>query len=76
MKTSIQIVLMLLGVYVFTGLSAQEDKSLSPYFFVYSDNPEEDQLPLKSTSAEVNISGVIADVIVKQVYTNEGSFGV
>jgi Ca-activated chloride channel family protein len=49
-----------------------EDKTLSPYFFVKSDNPETDQLPLKSTSAKVNIAGVIADVRISQVYKNEG----
>lgn len=48
------------------------DKTLSPYFFVKSDEPELDQLPLKSTLVEVNISGVIADVLVTQVYKNEG----
>ncbi len=50
----------------------KDDKTLSPYFFVKSDDPSVDQLPLKSTSAEVNISGVIADVRVTQVYKNEG----
>ena len=50
-----------------------EDKTLSPYFFVKSDNPETDQLPLKSTSAKVNIAGVIADVKITQVYKNEGN---
>jgi Ca-activated chloride channel family protein len=49
-----------------------EDKTLSPYFFVKSDDPELDQLPLKSTSAHARISGVIADVAVTQVYKNEG----
>lgn len=48
------------------------DKTLSPYFFVKSDDPKLDQLPLKSTSAAANISGVIADVTVTQVYRNEG----
>lgn len=48
------------------------DKTLSPYFFVKSDNPETDQLPLKSTSANVEIAGVIANVKVTQVYKNEG----
>jgi Ca-activated chloride channel homolog len=48
------------------------DKTLSPYFFVKSDDPDLDQLPLKSTSAHVRISGVIADVAVTQVYKNEG----
>jgi len=49
-----------------------EDKTLSPYFFVKSEDPELDQLPLKSTSVEARISGVIADVCVTQTYENEG----
>ncbi len=49
-----------------------QDKTLSPYFFVKSNNPDLDQLPLKATSAEVNIAGVIADVSVVQEYANEG----
>jgi Ca-activated chloride channel family protein len=49
-----------------------EDRTLSPYFFVMSDNPDTDRLPLKSTRASVNISGVIADVLVTQVYKNDG----
>jgi Ca-activated chloride channel family protein len=47
-------------------------KTLSPYFFVKSDDPSVDQLPLKSTSADVKVVGVIADVVVTQVYKNEG----
>ncbi len=49
-----------------------DDRTLSPYFFVKSDDSTIDQLPLKSTSAVVNISGPIADVVVTQVYKNEG----
>ena len=56
-----------------TGQPLAEDKTLSPYFFVKSDNPDVDQLPLKSTRADVNIAGVIADVSVTQVYKNEGN---
>jgi Ca-activated chloride channel family protein len=50
----------------------EANKTLSPYFFVKSDDPVVDQLPLKSTSADVKVVGVIADVIVTQVYRNEG----
>jgi len=50
-----------------------EDKTLSPYFFVQSDDPSVDRLPLESTTADVNIAGVIADVKVTQVYKNEGN---
>ncbi len=49
------------------------DKTLSPYFQVISDDPGLDQLPLKHTEAEVKIAGVIADVTIRQVYQNEGT---
>jgi Ca-activated chloride channel family protein len=55
-----------------TEKKSDPDKTLSPYFFVKSDNPAIDQLPLKATSAEVNIAGVIADVTVVQEYANDG----
>ena len=48
------------------------DKTLSPYFWVKSDDPETDRLPLKETRAQVRIAGVIAEVTVTQVYKNEG----
>ncbi|AMM24714.1 VIT and vWA domain-containing protein [Variovorax sp. PAMC 28711] len=48
-------------------------KTESPYFFVKSDDPSTDRLPLKGTEVKVHISGVIADVTVTQRYRNEGS---
>lgn len=45
----------------------------SPYFFVKSDDPAVDALPLKSTEVDVKVSGVIADVTVTQTYRNEGT---
>jgi Ca-activated chloride channel family protein len=51
----------------------QADKTLSPYFFVEGGDPAIDRLPLKDTRVEVAITGVIADVIVRQVYENHGS---
>ncbi|MEJ8812140.1 VIT and VWA domain-containing protein [Variovorax ureilyticus] len=47
-------------------------KTESPYFFVKSDDPEVDRLPLKGTEVDVKVSGVIADVTVTQTYRNEG----
>lgn len=52
--------------------SGREDKTLSPYFVVLSDDPEKDALPLKSTEAEVKIAGKVAEVTVTQVYKNQG----
>lgn len=49
-----------------------DDKTLSPYFFVKTDYKGVDQLPLQSTTADVNIAGVIADVKIIQEYKNEG----
>ena len=44
----------------------QEDKTLAPYFVVKGD-PNVDQLPLKDTRVEISVSGVIADVKVRQI---------
>ncbi|GAB4354567.1 MAG: VIT domain-containing protein [Candidatus Abyssubacteria bacterium] len=49
------------------------DKTLSPYFFVHSEDPSVDRLPLQSTRADVEIAGVIANVLVTQVYKNAGT---
>jgi Ca-activated chloride channel homolog len=49
------------------------ERTESPYFFVQSDDPEVDRLPLKSTHVDVRIVGVIADVTVTQAYRNEGT---
>ena len=60
-----------------TSIRAQEaqdqaDKTLAPYFLVQGD-PTVDQLPLKDTRVDISVSGVIADVKVRQIYRNEGS---
>ncbi len=49
------------------------DKTLSPDFFVDGGDPAVDRLPLKDTRVEVVITGVIADVTVRQVYENHGA---
>ena len=61
-------------VVAFTSSYAQtqEDKTLAPYFVVQGD-PNIDQLPLKDTRVAITVSGVIADVTVRQIYRNEGS---
>ncbi|MEE9611169.1 MAG: VIT domain-containing protein [Desulfatiglandales bacterium] len=60
------------GFAVYAQPETNGSRTLSPYFYVKSDDPEADRLPLKSTSVHVNISGVMADVLVTQVYKNEG----
>jgi Ca-activated chloride channel family protein len=50
---------------------AEGDQTLSPYFFVHGDGAT-DQLPLKGTSVDISIAGVIADVKVTQRYRNDG----
>src|ERR1035437_7951762 len=71
-KSAIVFILLFVCSGKFLAQENTENKSLSPYFLVLSNNPETDQLPLKNTSADVNIVGVIADVTVHQVYKNEG----
>ncbi|MFQ6052331.1 MAG: VIT domain-containing protein [Candidatus Hydrothermarchaeota archaeon] len=49
----------------------EEDKTLSPYFFVQGD-PKVDHFPLLKTGAKVNIAGITAEVELTQVYKNDG----
>ncbi|HEU5130469.1 MAG TPA: VIT and VWA domain-containing protein, partial [Pyrinomonadaceae bacterium] len=58
--------------FTFGRAQTPEDKTLAPYFVVQGD-PSVDHLPLKDTRVEISVSGVIADVKVRQVYRNEGS---
>jgi Ca-activated chloride channel family protein len=57
-----------------TNLSAEtaDNRTLSPYFYVENGDPDVDRFPLKQTDVQVNISGVIADVSVRQTYANDG----
>ena len=60
---------LIFNVALFAQEYEGEDKVESPYFLVKGAS-EHVELPLKSTSTKVNIAGVIADVKIKQVYTN------
>lgn len=52
--------------------SDEEDRTLSPYLYVAGGDPEVDLLPLRSTRADVRISGSIARVRIHQVFGNDG----
>ncbi len=56
----------------FDSIPKVGDKTVSPYFFVLSDDPQTDRMPLKASHATVDIIGVIADVQIEQVYKNDG----
>ncbi|HZF14160.1 MAG TPA: VIT domain-containing protein [Thermoanaerobaculia bacterium] len=62
-----------LGVAAEAAQEKNQGRTLSPYFFVENGDPAVDRLPLKETKATVHIAGVIADVVITQVYRNEGS---
>lgn len=69
------IILLIIGMINLYGQRMEvsgDDRTLSPYFFVKGDDSGDDLLPLKSTKAEVNIAGVIADARITQIYKNEG----
>ncbi len=66
------LILFISANFTFAQEIENEDKTLSPYFFVKSEDSDLDQLPLKSTKVDVNISGVIAAVNVRQTYVNAG----
>ena len=53
--------------------NAPRPTTQSPYFYIPGSQPGVDELPLKNTDVNVNISGVIADVTIVQTYRNQGS---
>jgi Ca-activated chloride channel family protein len=78
MKRSCKAVFLILGLALLVALpgaaeDTNPDRTLSPYFLVENGDPAVDRLPLEETRADVQIAGVIADVVVTQVYRNEGS---
>lgn len=52
---------------------AGPDRSLAPFLYVAGGDPETERLPLRETSARVDVAGVIARVRVRQVFENGGN---
>ena len=57
---------------VATAAPSPTDKTESPYFFVEGASSD-DAFPLKSTKVSATVSGVIANVTVRQAYENTGA---
>ncbi len=55
------------------GQQTSREQVLSPYFHVEGVDSGVERFPLKSTDVQVSITGVIAEVTVKQSYANMGS---
>lgn len=55
------------------GEPSDPSRTLSPYFFVEGGPDDVETFPLESTQVTASVSGVIADVQVKQTYRNRGS---
>ncbi|MBN2418559.1 MAG: VWA domain-containing protein [Deltaproteobacteria bacterium] len=70
---SVLLVICLVNITAFADSDLQDTKTLSPYFFIENGDPSVDLIPLKSTNVNVTISGVIAEVVVKQQYANHGT---
>lgn len=54
------------------GEGASPEKTLSPYFLVRSGADRPEAFPLEATEVEIQVSGVIAEVAVRQTYRNAG----
>ncbi len=69
-------ILMAVALLTAPAYSAVEDgkadQTLSPYFFVEGKDDATDRFPLKRTEVTAAISGVMADVTVRQQYANMG----
>ncbi len=66
-------VLLLPLTLLYAETDAGADTTLSPYFHVEGDDSGTDRIPLKKTSAEVDLNGYIASVRLTQVFRNEGN---
>jgi len=73
LKKAVLFIMLSCIIAFYVNAQNSEDKTSSPYFTVLSNNPNNEELPLKKTSANVNIVGIIADVTINQVYKNEGN---
>ncbi len=62
----------LLSLPAFAGECSDCDHSLAPRLWIPDGDPTLDQLPLKSSSADIRIDGPIARVTVTQRYGNAG----
>ena len=50
-----------------------DEKTLAPYFVVNGAEEDSTQFPLKDTHVDVNVAGVIAEVILTQTYKNDSA---
>ena len=55
-----------------TSESPQKSRTFSPYFWVEGEDSNIENFPLKNTAVDVAITGVIANVTVRQRYSNMG----
>ncbi len=72
----ILVIWLILGSFSLVELSrgaAPEPGALSPYFLVETAESPLENFPLKETRVEATIVGVIADVTVRQTYSNMGN---
>jgi Ca-activated chloride channel family protein len=72
MKT-ISFIMWTICILLATNYLSVADKGESPYFNIVSGGSGVESLPLLSTTANVDISGVIADLTIIQVYRNTGN---
>jgi len=75
---SLTILFAMLSLLCFQPASAVNDDSeppapLSPYFFIEGTDSANDRLPLKRSSADVQLNGFFASVQLSQRYRNEGT---
>ena len=73
MKKTVVVLIVWSIIFGITPSKADNAGCGSPYFFIKSDNPVSAWMPLKSTRADVKITGMIAGVQVRQIYVNESS---
>jgi Ca-activated chloride channel family protein len=69
------LVLALILAHAFVDADAGENgqTALSPYFFIEGDDSGTERLPLKKSSAKIKLNGYMAQVVITQLYRNQGT---
>jgi Ca-activated chloride channel family protein len=73
MRRRLRFLLLSLIAFAPAARAQEAEHPQGPYFFVPGGDPATERLPLKSSSAEVKVAGVIAHVRVRQVFGNDAS---
>jgi Ca-activated chloride channel family protein len=72
LRLMLSLLLLLPQAFAAAETGADGNSPLSPYFLIEGDDSGVETLPLKKTSAKVKLNGYMANVVITQIYRNQG----